>query len=750
MKLTSILLLGIFILALFVRIVGTNPGHWEYHPDEPTSYDAAASMIINHDINPRRFDYPAAFPIIHMVAYNSFFVPMRLTSLLFEKPTIVISAFLQLDKFPGNIADDLFGKRGIDALFWSRYVTAILGALTIFALYYLCRILFSSTVGLIASFFLAFNFLHVLRSHLALPDIPNALLTLLAFIAIVQLFKKNSAKNYYMAAVAIGLVFAIKLQVFIILPFVFIHVLWSIRNKSLSRLFRKEVFLSGIIAIVTFFVINPYLPFHIAPAPVNNRIDSFITSNEVTQSRYLFGSNVFNPYGPFFLYHWGIGKGVSLSILVGAALMLVVSRTRFFLLMSLVMPFLYAFLYYGGGGAGYYVRNYATIIPFLLIFAGFFYAQLFRMLLKHTKLAKTLVAFSMCVLLVVVSWDQIVRSSSLAYYWSKPWLHEVTAKWAGEHLPKDAQIEESSGLVQGHMMQHAAFTNLVYWGRDSVYSVMSLAEMEQEGSDFVLIVSNQVQHQTIHWTNSLTITDFFDYDDVPYRKLDNSYVGLSVYQMFDYTVYSAYHPIEYPSQFYIISKIPKTNTEVVKTIETFEFDTPQSVWKPLKLKNDSTKLTWIDAVGYEKLGSLRFLANGKSETRFSSPILPVEEGKVYQIEGKVKNSHKTVRTERSVFLRADFHESEKAAQNISRGVHTAVSSRLWGSTDWQELKTTTIKVPKGVRFMRIAIQADGDFKNDVLIDSVSISEVEVVEPYSNITIKPVRIPSTYIYPKAIL
>lgn len=121
MKITTIILLGIFALSFLVRIIGTNPGYWEYHPDEHTSYITARDMIVNHDINPRRFDYPAGMPIIHMVIFNAFFVPMRFLNLLFEKPDIILSGLLDLKNFPGNIAEDLFGNRGIIALFWSRY-----------------------------------------------------------------------------------------------------------------------------------------------------------------------------------------------------------------------------------------------------------------------------------------------------------------------------------------------------------------------------------------------------------------------------------------------------------------------------------------------------------------------------------------------------------------------------------------------------------------------------------------------------
>ncbi|MDP2638338.1 MAG: glycosyltransferase family 39 protein, partial [Candidatus Levybacteria bacterium] len=778
MKFHTIILIIIVVLAFLVRVIGTNPGHWEYHPDEPTTYITAKNMIINHDINPRRFDYPAGMPIIHMIAFNSFFIPAQLIGLFFEKPDVLIAGFLDFQNFPGNITEDLFGYRGIIALFWSRYITAVLGALCVIALYMLCNLLFndkdkskitaktkktysffrtsllgnsySRAIGLIASFFLAFNFLSVLRSQLGLPEIPNALFTILSLIAIVRLLKEDSPKNYYITALVIGFAFAIKFQVFVLLPFAFVHILWSIRKKSFSNLFRKEVFLSGIIVIATFFALNPYLPLHLAPVPIDNRVDSFITSNDYTARRYALGSNVFNPFPLFFLYKWGIGKAITLSILAGAGLMLFKSPVRFFILMFAIVPFMYTFVYYGGAGAGYYVRNYATIIPLLLIFAAFLYAYILHQILKRKLLSKPIIGGLITILLVAVSWDQISSSINLAYYGSKPWLHVVTAQWAGEHLPKDAKIEESSGLMQGHMRQFGNFTNLVTWGGGPAYDSMSLAEVEENNTDFVALVSIQIHHRTISWMNPLTFSELFTYDDVPYEKLDNTYLGLLTYQMFDHTVYGAYYPVEYPNKFYIISKVPKTDAKLIRNLKSFEFDESDSTWTPVRLdKQDTANIAWVKEEGYQAPGSLKLQSANSSLTRFSSPALPVEEGKTYQIVGKVKQSQEVSKEERSVFLRLDLYSDKSSFSNMDRGDYVAVSARKWGDTQWGELKATTIKIPKGVKYMTISLQADKPMPYDVYLDSVVVSEVVLEERYPDIPVTPVRIPSDYIYPKAI-
>ena len=60
--------------ALLIRLIGTNPGYPPIHPDEAMSYSSSVEMIINGDLNPQRFDYPAGVPILHMFIYRIFFL----------------------------------------------------------------------------------------------------------------------------------------------------------------------------------------------------------------------------------------------------------------------------------------------------------------------------------------------------------------------------------------------------------------------------------------------------------------------------------------------------------------------------------------------------------------------------------------------------------------------------------------------------------------------------------------------------
>ncbi|OGG24479.1 hypothetical protein A3A79_04825 [Candidatus Gottesmanbacteria bacterium RIFCSPLOWO2_01_FULL_43_11b] len=735
---THFILLSLVLLASFlIRTIGTKPGFWAYHPDEPATYDSAISMIINGDLNPRRFDYPAGVPLIHMAVFRSIFIPINFVKLTISEPQMVISALKNFEDFPKNISEELFGRRGVNALFWSRYITAVLGMLCVAAIYMLSAILFSPTVGLIAAFFLSFNYLHVLRSHLALTDIPNTLFTLIALIAIAKLLKKDSPKNYYLSGITIGLAFSVKFQLFLIFPYLLVHLVWSIRKKSFANFFRKEVFFSAILAIFTFLMINPYLPFHLKPVPVARRIDSFITANEIIAKRYAFGSNIFNPFPIFYLYKWGIGKALTLSILGGAALMLFQSPLLFFLLLSIIFPFMYAFVYYGGAGAAFYVRNLVAIVPLLLVFSAYFYSKLFAYVGKRGILVS--------LILIGVAWSQITSSTKLSYYWSKPWLYMQMIDWASDHLPKDARYEESSGIVMTILRDKGGFTDIDNrWGREQM-SVVSLAEMEEDGADFGILVSNQIQTSFISWMNPLSFSELLDYDDVSFSFLDNTYVGLSVHEMLQNNVYELHYPIFVPNNFIFVTKLPLSVVTPLVRHYAFEFNEASSIWDVDGLTDNGMrgKFRWNE-------GSLIIDGAVGQTARFTSPVLSVTEGKTYKIIGRVKYTDNVPKEERSAFLRIDMYANNQEATTEEKGSLVTVSARSWGEPGWKEVSVLTPKIPKGISVMKISFQTRGNSSYKAYLDSVEVWEVKPgAERYPEVPYVPYTLPPQYFYPKSV-
>ena len=117
----------ILLMALIIRVVGVKPGYPPYHPDEQMSYITAIKMIENQDFHPHRFDYPAGVPLVHLLFYKTIFMPLALIRQFILEPGSLLTAIRFPENFSHQFSQSLFGWRHVNALFFSRYLTAIMG-----------------------------------------------------------------------------------------------------------------------------------------------------------------------------------------------------------------------------------------------------------------------------------------------------------------------------------------------------------------------------------------------------------------------------------------------------------------------------------------------------------------------------------------------------------------------------------------------------------------------------------------------
>ena len=69
--------LFIIFFDLDIHLNGYNPRVSPYHSDEGRSYAGAKHMLYNN-MSPQLFDYPAGMPLLHVIAYQNFFMPLSL------------------------------------------------------------------------------------------------------------------------------------------------------------------------------------------------------------------------------------------------------------------------------------------------------------------------------------------------------------------------------------------------------------------------------------------------------------------------------------------------------------------------------------------------------------------------------------------------------------------------------------------------------------------------------------------------
>lgn len=735
----NLVIIVITLLALFVRFIAVYPGFSENHPDEGIAYVTGIHMLYN-SLTPNRFDYPAGVPFLNILVYSILILPTVFIKILLTDPKTFFQFVLSPETLIVN-KDLVFGIRGLDALYWSRYISAFMGVLTVILVYITTKKLFNSkTAGIFAAFFLTFSYRYVLGSAISLPDIYNGFFSLLVFLLAIFLLEKNSKSRYIFTGLAIGVTLAMKYQIFTFFPFILSHFIWTVRKKNIFYLFHKYFILGILLAIIVFFAMNPYIPFNYG---------EFSFQSDLTYRWYQMGVQMFRAYPFFYLYHWGIGELPSIFIILGILLMLISRPIKTLLLLSFVFPFFYIITYYSVGGI--YTRNFVTVIPFLMIFAGFLTDFIYKLLMKIYKPASTV---SIVIILLIVNYSSIRDSSILAYVFSKPLNSDVFVSWFGKNMPKNVTIRNYS-LLLSFKNSHIYTDDLknknikdLPW--DYSKGPNSLAEFQENGTDFAILNTQPLQSVT-YWWRQFSPMWIFSYDEVPFNYLSNGFYGLAVSELMNYMVYEVYKPWQAPAENnYLVFKIPSKQKNLGKIIKTFNFDNKSEIWKLRGSFNLlPRKFDWLSSEVDRRRGMLVIYGGGQGDTsRLSSPPIEVKPDRIYTIKAWMKNVRKNkekIFTERDGFIRIDFYKDTKDLD--AKGISVAVSSRAFIDKEWMRVSASA-RVPKEAKLMTVSFQREVQpMVFNTYLDDLEIYESQEVnqEKFKEIPYVKPTIPNSSIY-----
>lgn len=720
------IIIAILVVAFLIRFIGLIPGHHPNHPDEPMSYSSAFQMLINGNLDPKRFDYPSGVPFMHALFYKTFILPFISIPVFISHPSSLVTAIVNNKLFLSEFKWDIFGKSLLNALFWSRYLTAFLAVISIFLVYKIGSKLFNKTAGIFSAFFLTFNYRHVLSSHLALSDIPNSFFALLAFYASVLLLEKNTKKHYLFCGLLVALSFSIKYQIFTLFPFVLVHLIWVFRKKSVGEFFNPFFLFSLMLIPIVFVILNPYLLLNLSKAlPIIKGVSM----------RYGTGANKFNFYPIYYLYYWGIGELPLAAIMLGFISAMIRFPLKILLVSSFVLPFLYVFLYYMGGGT--YIRNFTTVIPFLTLFAGllfYFIWDFFHKLIKQRVLLLSM-AF---LFLVLINWDQIRNSITVSVYYSKPWNRELLRVWADNYLPENTQIRDANvGL--------AAVPNkkvkIIPWEHKDLNSIVEL----QEAKDDFAVLNIQWYYIYLFYWFGTPYQELLKNQGIPYDMLQNSYYGLALSEFKDYAVWESYKPWQTPDYGYLVVKIPEKLKSIGQLIKKYNFEKNQEGF--------SGEVWWDNQISFEDKGSLKITDKSirNRGDRITSGFIPVIPGKTYTVEAYVKSLNKIESENKDLFVRLDFyHDNDNLSiQNI--GIKQAVSGRIFDAQIWKKLRVFAT-APDNVKYLTISFEREKIWKAYTYwIDDISIFEstTKPEEKFKNIPYNKSIVPDDVLYPNSI-
>jgi len=562
----------ILVLAAVLRFVGDKPGYPSYHSDDGITYSAASEMIVNGNFDPLRYDYPIMTPLTNYIAYQTIFIPIEWSKFLIRNVLNYPTGYLEIPKDTIKLHDFFYrvvlGDRWINALYWGRYVTGFVGMLVVLMTFFVTRRLFSTKAGLIASFLVAINYRQVLNSHLGLPDIYNSFYLLLSFWFTLNVFEKPTNKNYFWAAIFAGISFSTKYQFFAFTPLLLVHILNAVNQKNLKEklkfLFRPMAILTPIIIVLVFVLLNPY---HLI------KIDETSAWLSSVSGKYRTGRMTFDFFPYSYLYHIGIGKIVSILSLFGVLVAFYYKKINTLLILSVIIPFLFITTYYTGGG--FYTRNFVTIIPFILIFAGVLLSKILKIRLLFL------------ILIIFIAVESLSNSIVILQEHIKPWNYKVLQAWTNKNIKDNTVVAAHPSVPLPDTIKKIVPYNFV--NED-----FSMREFKDLGAQ--LIISNLDWSTTdfYGWMTQDTKTSL-EYWNKPLSYLENSYAAMSLREISDYSIYSVIKLWQAPDTNFVVAVVPKYVVGKKILHKKIKLQDKPQVWKSEVIDINNWKGFYVDS-----------------------------------------------------------------------------------------------------------------------------------------------------------
>lgn len=702
-------LTGIFILGIFLRLLGTNPGYPLNHPDESTIIGSVLQIALFLNFEPIGYYYGQLLPLIYAVSVVVFFIPI----LFFQFLAGHLSSFFERGLF-GFLEYFRYSQFGYDSdplhhfYYWSRYESAILSSCAIFVVYLLGKRLFNKETGLIAAFLTAVNYRHVLSSAFALADAPAAFFALLSVFLSTSLLKSQSLRTYLLAGTGLGLALSVKYFVYVIPAFLLCYFMgiWdkpdsSVLEKIKKIIFNKRLLASILWGSILFFIINPYL--------ILDYKRAFWELFVYNVGRYGGGLTHLRPteaiFPLYYLWWYYLGPVGSVTVLVGSIYAVFRYKMKSIIVLSVVISFMYVFLLIAGGT---YMRNYAAVMPFLLFFPAIIIRD-FSLLIRRKKIA----VYLMVALTLLLGLIPLKDSLTSSYYLSKSHNQTDLIKWMESNIPKSSSIFNIGASLPTNMdLKEIPAT---YSG---TYSFVSMEEVQKSGAEFVVASSFSpvISNFELWKENSLTWGNFFDRKEL-FNFVDNTYASLVMSEIGDYRIKEFVQPSLFSlDRVFFVARLPSfLKPRKDREIASFVFTNPQKYidWVisgrddsgPQKVKfifNDDTVNNGIVIKDKDCV---------KPNTQVYSPLFKIDQGEWYTLVGEAVRKYEMINnqyTYNTGFFRLDLFSSE------NNRLKTYVSRLLRGIDEIQELPASGF-APEGAQYARVVFQLDNCFRDEQYI-----------------------------------
>lgn len=680
-------------------MIGTNPGYSPYHTDENMSYAAALQMINNNNLDPKRYDYPSLIPLISLFSYRLFFMPLKWTKFYLTHISVFKNGLLH---FPLNKEEQdriyffYIINHEINPLFWTRYITAILGTGVVLLIYLISRALFNKLVAILASLLVAVNYRQVLNSHFGLPDIYNAFFLLLSFWYTLKIWKAPTRKNYLLAIFFVALSFCVKYQIFAIPPFLLVHLLVSLKKRRIreifKHLFRWEIWLTPFVIAVLFALLDLY---HLM------NYQKMLDQVSYTALKYGMGVRQLDVYSYAYLYHIGIGEVTSLLCLLGLIFSLIMFFWESVLLLSVVFPFLYVMTYYSYGG--FYTRNFVTVTPFILIFGAVFLYGLSRF--KYKLTAFSLVGF----ILVLAVKENLINSVIVVKEYLKPWNYLVLASKMVT-LPNNSVIGAHSSVAVDDKFKRVSY---------DFSTNNSMMELKEAGAQYAVLKLDWLANDTFWWMKR-PFKEAIHYWNKPINLLNQSYISMSINELTQSTVFTVIKPWQAPESDYIVVKIPDYRVNNEQIMVNYDFGFGQEGWNQIDdLNYGKSNLVWEN-------GALVFKPNVKSSpiVHWSSPVFSVDNWQGLKIVSSLKIDYPGTSKYKDGYIFVIFYKSMDDARKRVNPLTENLTAKSAKFGEWLD-RELIAKVPDNAKFARIGFRLNDAALATAYLRSLKVYKAEL-------------------------
>jgi hypothetical protein len=399
----------LLVVTLLLRLWGIKQGlPYSYNADEATHFVPRAIAFFGHDFNPHYFLNPPAYSyLLHMVFELWFGSADAVSRAYATDPTAVFVA--------------------------ARLVAAVLGTLSVWLTYLAGARFFNRNVGLLAAAILAFAFLPVFYSHLALNDVPTLAPVSLALYGTAGVMRYGRMRDYAVAGAGIGLASATKYtggitMLCLLTAFVTDASGGTMSLKGAAR--RCTVALA--IGLGAFLIANPYavLDFSAFRAGVSSQA-SLAAGQDPVKLGTRPGSGI-----TYYLwtFTWGLGWGPALAAIAGTALL--VMRRRVAMVLTL-LPATIVFIIFMGDQQRFFGRWLMPIFPIVAILAAYGAVQLVRWLAVARRVPAAVGGAVVAVLLLTQSVVADIHNDAVL---SRPDTRNLTRAWMVHNVPAGSKV----------------------------------------------------------------------------------------------------------------------------------------------------------------------------------------------------------------------------------------------------------------------------------------------------------------------